>query len=219
MKLKVQFIRTDISIAALQDPTRKITYSAEEFGAFTSLPILRQRVLEKLTDISTVSRAYRTMDQTMLDELGRVQKLQLDPETKDRMYAHVALLNAKEALSIVRDQLSIALNSPAVDAQTMALLGEQVSVYETNMLLFERDAPPEVMATYKSVFQGADVNFMRSVIGTVKERRMLDRTSIASTEWWELSLRALDKLKEVEDHLLTLIGQNTVANSRSARCV
>ena len=217
MKLKVQFVRTDVSIAALQDPTRKTTYSAEEFGAFTSLPILRERVLEKLTDISTVCRAYRTLDQTMLDELGRVQKLQLDPETKDRMYAHVGLLNAKEALSVVRDQLSIALNSPAVYAETMALLGEQVSVYETNMLLFERDAPPEVMATYKSVFQGADVNFMRSVIGTVKERRTLDRTNIASTEWWELSLRALDKLKEVEDHSLALIVQNTVANSRNAR--
>ena len=73
------------------------------------------------------------------------------------------------------------------------------------------------MSTYRDVFQGPDVNFMRSIIGSVKEHRLVDRSSIASQEWWDLSLRALDKLKIVEDHSLDMIVQNTAANSRDAR--
>jgi len=65
------------------------------------------------------------------------------------------------------------------------------------------------------VFQGPDVNFMRSLIGAVKERRSLD-SGIAPREWWELSLRSLEKLKQVEDHSLGLIKENTASNSDSA---
>ncbi|MCB0765442.1 MAG: nitrate- and nitrite sensing domain-containing protein, partial [Flavobacteriales bacterium] len=217
MKLRLQFARSDGAIAALQDPALKNSMMLDDIGAFNGLGILRDRVLEHQTDIRSVSRTYRSMDHAMLDELGRVQKLALDPETKDRMYAHIRLLNAKEALSVVRDQLSIALSNQELEEHELAELGEQVSQYETNMLLFERDAPPEVMSTYRDVFQGPDVNFMRSIIGSVKEHRLVDRSSIASQEWWDLSLRALDKLKIVEDHSLDMIVQNTAANSRDAR--
>ncbi len=63
---------------------------------------------------------------------------------------------------------------------TMAELGDLVSQYETNLLLFERDAPPEVLSAYRELFQGPDVNFMRALIGTVKERRMIEPVGIAS---------------------------------------
>jgi two-component sensor histidine kinase/HAMP domain-containing protein len=217
VKLRLQHAHTDEAIAALQRTTHLNALPMEENGSFSGLNILRGRVLEGHTDPYTVSRTYRAMDSALLEELGRMGKLALDPETKDRLYAHLRLLNAKEALSVVRDKLSIGLNDVDLNHAEIAELSELISQYEANMFLFERDAPPEVMSTYRDVFQGPDVNFMRSIIGTVKERRVLDHGTLASQQWWELSLRALDKLKMVEDHSLELIEEATAANSRDAR--
>lgn len=215
MKLSIQYAQTDAMINALNDPA--VVKDPAILGnlSFDGLGILRQRVNDRHTDARAASRAYRAMDSALLDELGRVGKLALDAETQDRTYAHLRLLSAKEALSAVRDRLSIGYSDEQLRDDEMAELSEQISSYETNMLLFERDAPPDVLGTYRDVFQGPDVNFMRSLIGTVKERRSLD-PMIAPREWWELSLRSLDKLKQVEDRSLKMILENTAANTSSA---
>ncbi|MDQ3101258.1 MAG: nitrate- and nitrite sensing domain-containing protein, partial [Bacteroidota bacterium] len=217
VKLRLQHSQTDEAIKALQQTSHMQVIQMEEMGSFSGLNILRERVVDERTDATTVSRTYRAMDNVILEELGRVGRLALDPETKDRYYAHLRLLNAKEALSVVRDKLSIGLTDLELDHAEIAELGEQISQYETNMFLFERDAPPEIMSTYGDVFQGPDVNFMRSIIGTVKERRALDRNTIAAQQWWELSIGALEKLRMVEDHSLGMIEEATAANSRDAR--
>lgn len=214
MKLSVQYAHTDATISALNDPARSEDDALANMR-FDGLSILRKRITDKQTDALAASRAYRALNSALLEELGRVGKLALDPETKDRMYAHLRLLSAKDALSAVRDRLSIGYSDDHLHGDEMAELSEQVSNYETNMLLFERDAPPEVLGTYRDVFQGPDVNFMRSLIGTVKERRSLD-PGIEPREWWDLSLRSLEKLKQVEDHSLALILENTAENSDSA---
>lgn len=215
-RMKLQQARADAAIAALNNPVDH-TASAQGLTVFNGLGPLRQRVVERQITAAEASKVYRAMDHAMLDEVGRLQRLSLDAGTMDRLYAHLRLLSAKEALSTVRNQMGIALEERRAGPREMGELSEQVAQYETNMLLFERDAPPEVMGTYRDVFRGPDVNFMRSVIGTVKEHRMIDRTNMPAEEWWELSARALDKLKLVEDRSLDLIVQNTAANSRDAR--
>ncbi|HRH38445.1 MAG TPA: nitrate- and nitrite sensing domain-containing protein, partial [Flavobacteriales bacterium] len=215
MKLGVQYSRTDGALLTLEAPGLPDDVRLHETRPFDGLNILRQRVQGERIEADRASRAYRAMDQALLDEVGRVGKLALDPETKDRMYAHLRLLNAKDALSALRDKLTIGYASRPVAPTELAELGELISTYETNLLLFERDAPPEVLTTYQQVFQGDDVNFMRSLIGTVKQRRSPD-LSIAPREWWELSLEALDKLREVEVHSLDLIVANTTANTNEA---
>ena len=215
MKLDVQYARTDAAVATLDAPSSPAGPRIAESRPFDGLHILRQRVQENRINAASASRTYRNMDQALLDELGRVGKLALDPETKDRLYAHLRLLSAKEALSALRDKLTIGYANRPIDPNDLAELGEQVSAYETNMLLFERDAPPEVLSTYQEVFQGDDVNFMRSLIGTVKQRRSPD-LAIAPREWWELSLQALDKLRAVEVSSLDLIIENTTQNTRDA---
>ena len=215
MKLTVQYAHTDEKVTALDDPTSPTPITVHLTRPFEGIHILRQRVVEQRVDAATTSRSYRAMDQALLDEMARMGKLALDPDTKDRLYAHLRLLNAKEALSVLRDKLTIGYANRPISANDLAELGEQVSAYETNMLLFERDAPPEVLGTYHQVFQGGDVNFMRSLIGTVKQRRSPD-LEIAPRAWWELSLQALEKLRAVEVHSLELITQNTAENSRYA---
>lgn len=215
IKLEAQYARTDGAVDALLGTDVSDNARLSIRGTFDGLNILRHRVMGGRIASMDASRAYRSMDQALLDEVGRVGKLALDPETKDRLYAHLRLLSAKDALSALRDKLTIGYTARPIDAKDLAELSEQVSAYETNMLLFERDAPPEVLSTYQQVYQGEDVNFMRSLIGTVKQRRSPD-LAIAPLEWWELSLQALDKLRAVEVHSLEMITENTSANTRDA---
>jgi len=215
MKLELQYARTDGALGTLEMPGMPAGAAVSGSRPFDGLHILRQRVRDRRIDATSVSSAYRAMERALLNELGRTGKLQLDPGTKDRLYAHLRLLSAKEALSVLRDKLTIGYAARPIDINEVAALSEQVSAYETNMLLFERDAPPEVLRTYLAVFQGEDVNLMRSLIGTVKQRRSPD-LEIAPRDWWELSLEALEKLREVEVRSLDLITRNTAANSRDA---
>lgn len=215
--LRLQYTRTDHALSALRALNQFPALSLDEIRSFDELVVLRHRARDRSMDVNQALRPYRSMNLALLDELGRVGKLALDPGTKDRLYAHLRLLSAKQALSVVRDQISMGLNDSVISPARLAELSDQISQYETNMVLFERDAPAEVMSTYRSVFQGPDVNFMRSITGTVKERRALVQGSIDPDQWWELSLLALDKLKQVEDHSLELIVTATAANNRDAR--
>lgn len=214
-KLVVQQQHANMSISALRDPARPDDPRLNDGLPFDGLNILRKRVLDKRIDATAASRAYAEMDHGLLNEVERIMRTGLDPETKDWMYAYQRLLNAKQALCTVRDRLSIGAQGP-MNEKDQAELSDLISQYETNLLLFERDAQPEVLAMYRELFQGPDVNFLRALIGTVKERRMAEPAGIAPRQWWELSLQALDKLKLVEDRSLGLIQEVTAANARSA---
>jgi two-component sensor histidine kinase/HAMP domain-containing protein len=217
IKLEVQNGRMDDALTALRDPARPLRPMPVDRLAFDGLELLRSRVRDRTVSAGEVALRYRQMSRTVMDVLGRSGKLALDPETKDRMYAHLRLLNAKEALSEVRDLISIGFSDQRLSGDELDELTGQVAQYETNMLLFERDAPPELLALHRELFQGPDVNFMRSITGTVKEHGTLGPMSIAPREWWDLSLRAMDKLKQVEDRSLDLIVQGTAQNSRDAQ--
>lgn len=215
LKLSVQHQRTDASIAALRDPSHP--HDPRLLGGLPvdGLNILRTRVSEQRIDAVAAGREYGTMDQRLLDEMGRIVRTGLDPETQSWMYAHQRLLNAKQALCMVRDRLSIGSRG-VMSESDQGEINDLISQYETNLLLFERDAQPQVLSAYRELFQGPDVNFLRALIGTVKERRTADPLGIAPRQWWELSLQALEKLKAVEDRSLGLIRESTAANSRSA---
>lgn len=215
IKLSVQQQRTNASISALRRSSRSDDPNMADALPFDGLNILRKRVLDHRIDATAAGRSYAAMEQQLLDEVGRIVRTGLDPETQAWMYAHQRLLNAKQGLCMVRDRLSI--GSRGVMAETdQAEISDLISQYETNLLLFERDAQPEVLSAYRELFQGPDVNFLRALVGTVKERRTADPLGIAPRQWWELSLQALEKLKLVEDRSLGLIRQVTTANSRSA---
>jgi two-component sensor histidine kinase/HAMP domain-containing protein len=215
MKLEVQDSRTDGAIAALEAPGAPNGALVVDRLTFDGLHILRKRVIERRIDAAAASRAYRAKNEALLDELSRLGKLALDPGTKDRLYAHLRLLQAKQALSVLRDKLTIGHAHGPLPAEDITELGELVSSYETNMLLFERDAPPEVLGTFQQLFQGEDVNFLRSLIGSMKQHRSPD-LGIAPHSWWELSLQALEKLHAVEVHSLDQIAQNTSRNAHDA---
>ncbi|HOY27587.1 MAG TPA: histidine kinase dimerization/phosphoacceptor domain -containing protein [Flavobacteriales bacterium] len=215
LKLNVQQQKTNAAITDLRDPTHPDDPKVVGGLPFDGLNILRNRVMDKRIDPIAAGRAFGAMDQRLLDEVGRIVRTGLDSETQSWMYAHQRLLNAKQALCMVRDRLSIGSRG-VMSESDQGEINDLISQYETNLLLFERDAQPEVLSAYRELFQGPDVNFLRALIGTVKERRTADPLGIAPRQWWELSLQALEKMKLVEDRSLGVIQDSTAANSRSA---
>lgn len=215
IKLTVQQQKTNAAIGGLRDPARPDDPKVVGGLPFDGLNILRKRVMEKRIDPIAVGRSFGAMDQRLLDEMGRIVRTGFDSETQSWTYAHQRLLNAKQALCMVRDRLSIGSRG-VMSESDQGEINDLISQYETNLLLFERDAQPEVLNAYRELFQGPDVNFLRALIGTVKERRTADPLGIAPRQWWELSLQALEKMKLVEDRSLGVIQENTAANSRSA---
>ena len=104
-RLALQHTRTDEAIAALGDPTLELDPDIPAPTTFAGLEVLRQRVLQKRTSPTEAQTAYRRIRAALLEGLGRVAKLALDPETKDRLYSHLSLLHAKDALANIRSLL------------------------------------------------------------------------------------------------------------------
>ena len=215
-RLTVQDTHTDEAIAALADPALELEPDIAAPSAFAGMEILRQRVLEKRVSAREAQSSYRRMRAQVLDGLNRVAKLALDPETKDRLYSHLSLLQAKESLAQLRSLLTLAFNGEPFGEADRGLMNEQLAQYETNMRLFERTAPPDLFELYRTTFQGADVNLMRSILGTIQEKRNMSGLSVAAQEWWDMSMGAMDKLKTVEDRSIASIKANTAANLRDA---
>lgn len=215
-RLTLQHAQSDEAIAALNDPSLQMDPDLSVQSTFAGIEVLRQRVLERRTTPFEAQTSYRRMRTNLLEALGRVAKLALDPETKDRLYSHLSLLYAKESLSNLRSLLTRAFAGAPIGEIEAGLLNEQLAQYETNMRLFERDAPPDVMEVFRSTFQGPDVNVMRSVLGTIQERRTLTGLHIAAEEWWNMAVSATDKLKLVEDRSIASINTSTAANLRDA---
>jgi|688.fasta_scaffold16960_2 two-component sensor histidine kinase/HAMP domain-containing protein len=215
-RLEVQYAGTDAAMQALNDPQLLLDQEVRPLDVVKGISVLRQRVLQRRISASDGEQAYRRMRSELLADLSKVGKLALDPETKDRLYSHLSLLSAKEALVNIRVQVT--QQSILNDATTAGsgILNEQIAQYETSTLLFERDAPSEVMSSYRAEFQGADVNFLRSIIGSVQEKRSMAELNTPTEQWWTLGAKATQRLRAVEEFSIDRIINATSANQRDA---
>ncbi|MBK9193485.1 MAG: nitrate- and nitrite sensing domain-containing protein [Flavobacteriales bacterium] len=210
-RLGLQFVRTDEAITALIKGT-ETEEGAKRQNAFNGLGVLRQRVMDRRTLSGQVGQSYRAMTTVLLDDLTITAKLALDPVTKDRLYAHMNLLHAKEAMSIVRSKVGRGLVGEPLLNTDMASISLQLANYESNLALFERDAPEEVLAEYRRIYTGDTIGFLRTVTGLLSEKRDVAALPIDSERWWELSSAAMDKLKQVEDRSVQGIIAATEVN-------
>ncbi len=216
-RLAFQQARTDEAIASLANLGLALEADIPAANTFAGLDVMRQRVTQRRTSAGEAQLFYRRMKDSLLGDLGRVAKLALDPETKDRLYSHLSLLHAKEALANIRSLLMRAFGRDEFTEVDLGMLNEQLSQYETNIRLFERDASPEMMTIYREVFKGPDVNLMRSIMGMVQEKRTLSGVRVVQDEWWEMGAGAMDKLRTVEGRSIAAINAATLSNLRSAQ--
>lgn len=216
-RLQLQYTRTDEAIKALSDPDLGRIYEVHTSEAFNGLETIRIRVQRRNTSMAEVERVYVRMEETLLEELGGIARSALDPPTKDRLYALLNLLNAKEALSMLGTRITRALYEGGLGEQGQAELAAVVARYETSMLLFERDAPKEVRSAHRAMFEGPDMNLTRSLIGTVHEKRNAALPDVSIEQWWELCQRTVNGMQEVENTATQLITRSTDENLREAQ--
>lgn len=203
--LELARVQTNGYIARLNDPELTIDPLLRPADVVRPLAGYRQRVDGRNISAADVESAYRRMDDEMLRNLGEVSKQAMDPETNNKLFAHQSLLNAKFALSDIRSRILRAFGSDSVGGAELGELNERIALYNTSTLLFQRDATADVLGYYQGTFQGPEVNFVRSVIGSVQEKRSLAGTSINASEWWQLSGTALQRMRQVEERSIDSI--------------
>ncbi|MBS1547357.1 MAG: nitrate- and nitrite sensing domain-containing protein [Bacteroidetes bacterium] len=210
-------LQTDAYITRLKDPNLSIDPLLRPADVVQPLSSYRQRVKDRNISAADAEAVYRSMDSEMLRNLAEVSKQAMDPETNNKLFAHQSLLNAKAVLSDIRSRILRALASGNFTRAEIGELNERIALYDTNMLLFERDATPDVHNFFRSTFQGQDVSLVRSIIGTIHENRSLNDLGMTAPEWWEISGRAMDRLRQVEESSISSIIEASEGISGAAQ--
>ncbi|MBL7984704.1 MAG: nitrate- and nitrite sensing domain-containing protein, partial [Flavobacteriales bacterium] len=100
---------TDAAILRLGDPDLELDADIRPATTVAMLDVLRERVLNHSLPASEAELEYRRMAQQQIDNIAHVFRQAMDPETNERLFAHLSLLNAKEALNDLRMRLTRAL--------------------------------------------------------------------------------------------------------------
>ena len=215
-RMQLRRTATDDVRARLEDPQLQLDPEVRPGSTLSILDVLRERVTEKRIAASEAELEYRRMSSRQIEYLGLIFRQAMDAETNEKLFAHLSLLNAKEALNDLRTRITRALSEDTIPPSQYGELNERIAQYETNTLLFQRDAQEDVQALYRDVFRGDEVNYMRTMIGTIHEKRTLHGMRTTPGEWWTLSSKAMEHLRKVEEGSIADIIEATASNSQYA---
>ncbi|MBP7513883.1 MAG: nitrate- and nitrite sensing domain-containing protein [Flavobacteriales bacterium] len=215
-RMELRRTATDDVRARLEDPELQLDPEVRPGTTLSILGVLRERVTQKRIAAAEAELEYRRMSGRQVEYLGLIFRQAMDAETNEKLFAHLSLLNAKEALNDLRTRITRALTEDTIPPAQYGELNERIAQYETNTLLFQRDAQEEVQTLYRDVFRGDEVNYMRTMIGTIHEKRTLRGMRSTPGEWWNLSSKAMEHLRVVEEGSIADIIAATAANSQYA---
>ncbi|MBP8823159.1 MAG: nitrate- and nitrite sensing domain-containing protein [Flavobacteriales bacterium] len=196
-QLELARMRTDARIVRINDPAitgDAVPWTPEVLGP---LDDLRTRVDQGRIAVVQAEQQYRGLNLELMRGLGEMSKYAIDQEVSNKLFAHRNLLAAKQALNGIRTTVLRGLLHGMGPAE-LGGLNERIALYETSMMLFERDGSANMLEHYHNTFQGPDVNFLRSVIGMVEIKRSTQGLDTDPGQWWALSGKALDRLRAVE---------------------
>lgn len=216
-RLTVRRSSTDACIARLTDPDLQIDPEMRPGYTAASLSTLRKEVSARTIAPTDAAANYRRSSARELEHMGMVFRNSMDPETNAKLFAHMSLLNAKDALNNLRTRITRALVEDTITPPQAAELNERIAQYETNMFLFQRDAPAELDVFFRGTYQGEDVNYVRAILGTLHEKRDLSILRTNAQEWWTQSTRAMEQLREVEQRSIEEVIATSEGNSRFAQ--
>ena len=162
---------TDQALARLNDEALHLEHEMRPLAEPAALQRLRVQVQERRLTPAAVESEYRRLSRRQLDRLGLVFRQAMDQEISEKLFAHVNLLNAKEAFNDARIRILRVLLADAQGSAATTELYERIAQYETNTALFNRDAPPDAREYYQRSYRGEEVNFVRTIVGTIHEKR------------------------------------------------
>jgi len=216
-RMALRISGTDQALARLNDEHLQMEREMRPLEEPAALARLRTRVQARGLDPAAVEAAYQRLARRQLDRLELVFRQAMDPDISEKLFAHVNLLNAKEAFNDTRTRILRVLLGNAEGAEATTELYEHIARYETNTALFNRDAPADAREYFQRTYRGEEVNFVRTIVGTIHEKRSMAGLRVGPDEWWDLSARASELLRGVEERTIQDIIQATEANARKAR--
>lgn len=215
--LTIARIRTDDLIARLRDPALRLDPRLRGADLLQLLPRLRKRVTGRELNAAEAEQTYRTMETGLLQNLNEVGKEAQDISTNGRRVAHMGLVGAKAALADIRNRVLRVLQDTAPAPAEFGELTATIATYESGINQFRRDAPPDVAEAFRNIYQGPEVNFLRSMLGTIQEKRSMDGRPTALQDWWAMSGKAMERLRQVEDRSMEGIITASDQVSREAQ--
>jgi len=212
---------TDSLVIQLADPIDPLDTDLEKDALIRAIQDLRAKVLVGRTSPEQMIGAYEMFDSELIKELERVSKLALYPDTKDRLYAHLSLVTAKDALSSLMIRVHTALSTGLVNADDKLQMVGQSGTYETSMNLFERDASQDILEQYHERFADQSLALLRSQLSSVRQRGGEVRVDMPAAVWRSLGEQTLANLKEVQeislDHVIT--GNNALLRDAKLKLI
>jgi two-component sensor histidine kinase/HAMP domain-containing protein len=215
--LTIARIRTDDLIARLRDPALHLDPHLRGVDLLQPLPRLRTRITGKELNAAEAEQTYRFMAAALLQNLNEVGKEAQDISTTGRRNAHMGLVGAKAAMADIRNRVLRVLEDSLSDPTTFGELSAGITNYESGINQFRRDAPSDVADAFRSIYQGPEVNFLRSLLGNIQEKRSLDGLPTTTMDWWTMSGQAMDRLRQVESRSMDGIIAASDQVSREAQ--
>jgi two-component sensor histidine kinase/HAMP domain-containing protein len=214
-RLDLENARTEEALNALRAQASPTDHGLLRSSAFDGIEVLRARVRDRRTDAPTAERMYRALVEALLKDLGALTNLPVDIETKDRLYAHLSLVNASAEFCTIRNLLlRLYANTPVAEGE-LAGFPAQLSAMETNLLFFERDALPEVLDTYRRTYQGANVNTAKTAMNMLRERAGSARRMPAG-QWWNVGSGVQEQMRHVEESSIDALRLAATQNAHGA---
>lgn len=206
---------TDSLLQHLEEPVNPLTAEIGVDEIQRRIQQLRLKDVAAEEPISRLIMEYERIDQELLEELERVGKLALYPDTKDRLYAHLSLVSAKEALNTLKFRIYEELVQDSAGIRSGIM--RESNAFDTHMTLFERDASNDILSAYHERFDNDDMGMLRTILAAIRERNGGPQLGLSSNEWLGMVDPALIHLSEVESMSLTSIIDGNNKRLRDAQ--
>ncbi len=172
--------------------------------ALAELPEQRAVVVARRTDARTVIQAYSARIETLLAVVAAVADSGADADLSRALTALQNFMRAKEFAGQERAVAAAALTAGCFDATRFRRMAQLEAAQAQALTLFHRYATPAQQASQREGVTGPDcalVEGLRRDLAAIGPNRPVP--GITAAEWFAASTGRIDKLKRVEDLLIT----------------
>lgn len=213
-----------------QEQARETDKRIEELGTFLKQSKGDLQILSLFSGLTATRNQIHSFDITpfetedfytstiaeLLEEIIEIAKMARLHETKNVLFAHSHLLNAKEYLGQIRANLGAVFTAGAFDTYRQERLVTLRRAYERNSRNFVQETTDDIKDYYHQTFRGPAVQSTMDMIDTALERSGERTIGIDPAVWFESATSSINLLKKVEDYSIVKIKQNTTRDLDNA---
>uniref|UniRef100_UPI0035672254 nitrate- and nitrite sensing domain-containing protein n=1 Tax=Sulfurimonas sp. TaxID=2022749 RepID=UPI0035672254 len=170
-------------------------------------------------DISTkgVMSFYTKHIKALIDFTKSMPSMINDRENRNLIQAYSYLLSSKESLGQIRAKLNEVLIINSFSDADFIFVSEQLHNYNSNLDRFEKTLFDynELINYYRKSLDNVSTQETFKIIDSALKNRDTLNLGVDASHWFENSTKTIDKLKEVEDKLFTILYKTINAEINS----